>query len=168
MKVDRKLFEKFEEVIKSDEFVKEKYEAGDMQAVEDYVKTEIFDKPEEYFSLDKIRKALKIDRRLTLSEVLDKVFGRLDKFKNKDELLEEEFEKFISIYKPESKYYYPIKNYLKAYITDTEIREIVESKEYARFATNPKVTMADFSSLNGYRDVVPEYVKDYVSLNIFM
>ena len=168
MKVDRKLFEKFEEVIKSDEFVKEKYEAGDMQAVEDYVKTEIFDKPEEYFSLDKIRKALKIDRRLTLSAVLDKVFGRLDKFKNKDELLEEEFEKFISIYKPESKYYYPIKNYLKAYITDTEIREIVESKEYARFATNPKVTMADFSSLNGYRDVVPEYVKDYVSLNIFM
>jgi len=50
----------------------------------------------------------------------------------------------------------PIKNYLKAYITD------------GRFATNPKVTMGDFRELNGYREVVPEYVKDYVSINAFM
>lgn len=28
-------------------------EVGDMQAVEDYVKTEVFDKPEDYFNLDK-------------------------------------------------------------------------------------------------------------------
>lgn len=168
MKIDRKIFEKFEETIKADPFIKEKYEAGDMEAVEDYVKTEVFDKPEDYFNLDKLRKSVKIDRRLSLREILDKVFGRLDKFKEKDELLEEEFEKFISIYKPDSKYYYPIKNFLKAYITDNEIREIVETKEYGRFATNPKVSLADFKSLNGYREVVPEYVKDYVSVNTYM
>ena len=168
MKVDRKIFEKFEETVKADSFIKEKYEAGDMQAVEDYVKTEVFDKPEDYFNLDKLRKSVKVDRRLSLGEIMDKIFGRLDKFKDKDELLEEEFEKFISIYKPDSKYYYPIKNFLKAYITDNEIREIVETKEYGRFATNPKVSLVDFKALNGYRDVVPEYVKDYVSVNTYM
>lgn len=168
MKVDRKIFEKFEETIKADPFIKEKYEAGDIQAVEDYVKTEVFDKPEDYFNLDKLRKSVKVDRRLSLREILDKIFGRLDKFKDKDELLEEEFEKFVSIHKPDSKYYYPIKNFLKAYITDNEIREIVETKEYGRFATNPKVSLADFKALNGYRDVVPEYVKDYVSINTYM
>jgi len=168
MKVDRKLFEKFEDVLKSDSFVKEKYEQGDMQAIEDYVKTEIFDKPQEFYNLESLRKSAKVDRRLSLREVIDRVFGRLDKFKNKDELLEEEFEKFISIYKPDSKYYYPIKNFLKAYITDNEIREIVESKEYGRFATNPKVSMGDFKELNGYREVIPEYVKDYVSVNTYM
>lgn len=168
MKVDRKIFEKFEETVKADSFIKEKYEAGDMQAVEDYVKTEVFDKPEDYFNLDKLRKSVKVDRRLSLREIMDKIFGRLDKFKDKDELLEEEFGKFISIYKPESKYYYPIKNFLKAYITDNEIREIVETKEYGRFATNPKVSLVDFKALNGYRDVVPEYVKDYVSVNTYM
>lgn len=168
MKVDRKIFEKFEETVKADSFIKEKYEAGDMQAVEDYVKTEVFDKPEDYFSLDKLRKSVKVDRRLSLREIMDKIFGRLDKFKDKDELLEEEFEKFVSIHKPDSKYYYPIKNFLKAYITDNEIREIVETREYGRFATNPKVSLADFKALNGYREVVPEYVKDYVSVNTYM
>jgi type I restriction enzyme R subunit len=168
MKVDRKLFEKFEDTIKADPFIKEKYEQGDMQAVEEYVKTEIFDKPQEFYNLEKLRKSAKVDRRISLREVIDKIFGRLDKFKNKDELLEEEFEKFISIYKPDSKYYYPIKNFLKAYITDNEIREIVESKEYGRFATNPKVSMGDFKELNGFREVIPEYVKDYVSVNTYM
>ena len=168
MKVDRKLFEKFEDTIKADPFIKEKYEQGDMQAVEEYVKTEIFDKPQEFYNLEKLRKSAKVDRRISLREVIDKIFGRLDKFKNKDELLEDEFEKFISIYKPESKYYYSIKNFLKAYITDNEIREIVESKEYGRFATNPKVSMGDFKELNGFREVIPEYVKDYVSVNTYM
>lgn len=168
MKVDRKLFEKFEDTIKADPFIKEKYEQGDMQAVEDYVKTEIFDKPQEFYNLEKLRKSAKVNRRISLREVIDKIFGRLDKFKDKDELLEEEFEKFISIYKPDSKYYYPIKNFLKAYITDNEIREIVESKEYGRFATNPKVSMGDFKELNGFREVIPEYVKDYVSVNTYM
>lgn len=168
MKVDRKLFEKFEDAVKSDLFIKDKYEQGDIQAIEDYVKTEIFDKPQEYYNLEKLRSSIKVDRRLSLREILDKIFGRLEKFKNKDELLEDECEKFISIYKPDSKYYYPIKNFIKAYITDNEIREIVDSKEYGRFATNPKVSMADFKDLNGFREIIPEYVKDYVSINTYM
>ena len=44
-----------------------------------------------------------------------------------------------------------MKNFLKAYITDPEVRGIIESKEFARFATNPKVSLADFKELNGYR-----------------
>ena len=92
----------------------------------------------------------------------------MDKFKSKDELLEDECEKFISIYKPESKYYYPIKNFLKAYITDSEIQEIIKTKEYGRFATNPKVSMADFKELNGFREIIPEYVNDYISFNTYM
>jgi len=162
------IFEKFEHVVKNDPVVKQKYEQGDVVGAEEYVKTKIFDKPEDYFNLDKLRKAVKADRRITLKEFIEKIFGGINKFKTKDELLEEEFEKFVSIYKPESKYVPYIKNYLKAYITDPEIRDIVETKEYSRFATNPKVTMKDFRDLNGWRDVVPEYVKDYVSINTFM
>jgi type I restriction enzyme R subunit len=60
-----------------------------------------FDKPEEYFNLDKLRKAAKIDRKTSIREVVEKVFGIIPKFKSKDELLEEEFDKFISIYPPE-------------------------------------------------------------------
>lgn len=168
MKVDWKFFEKFEHVVKSNTVIKQKYEQGDVAGAEEYVKNEILEKPEDYFNLDKLRKSVKADRRITLKEFIEKIFGSINKFKSKDELLEDEFEKFVNIYKPDNKYILAIKNYLKAYITDSEIRDIVETKEYSRFATNPKVTMQDFRELNGYREVVPEYVKDYVSINAFM
>ncbi len=168
MKVDRKLFEKFEETVKTDSFIKEKYHNGDLAAIEEYVKSEVFDKPEEHFTMEKLRKAVKADRRISLREMIENIFEGLPTFKSKDELLEEEFEKFVTIYKLDNKYVLGVKNYLKAYITDPEVREIVESKEFARLATNPKVTLADFRALNGWRTVVPEYVKDYVSLNAFM
>jgi len=35
-------------------------------------------------------------------------------------------------------------------------------------ATNPKVSMGEFKELNGFREKMPEYVKDYVSVNTFM
>ena len=168
MKVDRKFYEKFEEKVKTDLFIKENFEKGNIDAVEQYIRAEIFEHPKEHFNLEKLRKSVKSDRRITLHEFLEKIFGLINKFKTKDELLEEEFEKFIAIYKPENKYILPIKNFLKAYITDYEVREIVESKEYGRFATNSKVTIEDFKSLNGWRDILPEYVKDYVSINTFM
>jgi len=168
MKVDRKLFEKFEETVKSNPVLKEAYNKGDIASVEEYVKEEILDKPEEYFTLDKLRKAVKADRRISLREMIENIFEGITKFKNKDELLEEEFEKFVTIYKPDNKYVLGIKNFLKAYITDSEVRDIIESEEFGRFATNPKVTMTDFKELNGWRDIVPEYVKDYVSINAFM
>lgn len=168
MKVDWKFFEKFEYVVKNDPVVKQKYEQGDVKGAEEHVKTEIFEKPEDYFNMEKLRKSIKADRRITLKEFIEKIFGGIAKFKSKDELLEEEFEKFVAIYKPDNKFALLVKNYLKAYITDPEIRDIVETKEYGRFATNPKVTMKDFRDLNGWREVVPEYVKDYVSVNAYM
>lgn len=168
MKIDRKFFEKFEETVKEDKFIKENFEKGNMEIVEEYVRNRIFDKPEDYFNLEKLRKAIKLDRRLNIREIIEKIFGLIPDFKTKDELLEEEFEKFVSIYKPDNKYVLPIKLFLKAYITDNEVRDIVETKEYSRFATNPKVTMADFKELNSWRDIIPEYVKDYVPLNKYL
>lgn len=40
--------------------------------------------------------------------------------------------------------------------------------KYARLATNFKVTIARLKALKAWRDVIPEYVKDYVPLNTFM
>ncbi|MDO8556854.1 MAG: DEAD/DEAH box helicase family protein [Candidatus Jorgensenbacteria bacterium] len=168
MKIDRKLFEKFESTVKNDPFIQKKYEEGDLETVEDYVRGEIFDKPEDYFNLEKLRKAIKSDRRISLREFIEKILGGIVRFKSKDELLEEEFEKFIAIHKPESKYVLPLKNYLKAYITDNEIRDIIERGEYPRLATNPKLTLSDLRELNKWIEVVPDYVKDYVSLNSYM
>ncbi len=97
MKIDRKFYDQFEETIKKDNAVREHYERGDIKAAEEYIRENLFDKPEEFFNLEKLRK-----------------------------------------------------------------------EEYARLATNPKVTIADLKDLEEWRNVIPEYVKDYVSLNTFM
>jgi len=167
MRVDRELFGHFAETIKTHDFVMQKVEEGDFKAAEDYIREKIFDKPEEYYNLEKLRKSVHVDRRLTLREILEKIFDLIPYFKSKEELLDEEFNKFISVYKPEPEYIMPIKNFLKAYISDREVQDIVETKQFARFATHP--AQEDFRALSQeLRNIIPEYVKDYVSLNTYM
>jgi type I restriction enzyme R subunit len=167
MKIDRKFFEKFEDQVKATPEVRGRYERGDIKGAEEVVVSALFNKPEDFFNLDKLRKALQADRRITLREILAKAFGEIDRFKTKDELLEEELAKFVSIHKPDAPHMPVIRQFFKAYVTDGAVRAIVDAREFGRLADNPKVSISDIKELNGWRDVIPEYVKDYVSLNAF-
>ena len=169
MKIDRKFFEKFEDVVRANDTVASAVEAGQWDRVIDYVNREVFDQPEEYYSLDKLRKAAAVDRRLTLREILEKVFGLIPRFKSRDELLEEEFLKFVADTKPEEAAAIPaIKTYFKAYATSDAVRGIIESGHYTDLATNPYFSTRDFRAVPAkYRALIPNYIKDYVSLNQF-
>ena len=170
MKIDRMFFEKFEDTIKENHNIVAAVEGGQWDRVIDYINTEVFDKPNEYYSLDKLRKAAAVDRRLTLREILEKIFGLIPRFKSKDELLEEEFAKFVADYKPEeSEAIAAIKNYFKAYVISDQVRHIIESGHFTDLATNPVFSTRDFRAVPAkYRNLIPEYVKDYVSLNQFL
>jgi len=118
-------------------------------------------------SLEKVRKSENLDRRLTWREFLERVFGFIPGFKSKNEKLEEECDKFISIYKPESRYVPYIKNYLKAYVSDDQFRQIINSKHYGELDFYPAFTKDEFRALDGWRDIVPEYAKDYIPFNTY-
>jgi type I restriction enzyme R subunit len=169
MKIDRRSFERFGDTVREDPKIVAAVEAGQWDRVIDYVNREVFDKPEEYYNLDKLRKAAAVDRRLTLREILEKVFGLIPSFKSKDELLEEEFAKFVADAKPQEAEAIPaIKTYFKAYVTSDLVRHIIESRQLTDLATNPSFTTADYRAVpERYRHLIPEYVKDYVSLNQF-
>jgi len=170
MKIDRMFFEKFEDTVRTNEVIAEAVENGQWDRVIDYVNREVFDKPEEYYTLDKLRKAAAVDRRLTLREILEKIFGLIPRFKSKEELLEEEFSKFIADNIPEKPETIPaIKTYFKAYVTSDRIRHIIESRTFTDLATNPTFSTRDFKAVpEKYRVLVPNYVKDYVPLNQFV
>ena len=169
MKIDRMFFERFEDAVRENETIAKAVEAGQWDRVIDYVNREVLDKPEEYYTLDKLRRAAAVDRRLTLREILEKVFGLIPRFKSKDELLEEEFAKFVADYKPEEAEAMPaIKTYFKAYVTSNQLRHIIESRHFTDLATNPVFSTRDYRAVpEKYRALIPEYVKDYVSLNQF-
>jgi type I restriction enzyme R subunit len=87
---------------------------GSANFLDTYVNREVFDQPEEYYTLDKLRRAAAVDRRLTL-------------------------------------------------------REILESKKYTELYTTSAFTTADLKAVPPkYRTLIPDYVKDYVSLNQFV
>src|SRR5208337_1519494 len=170
MKIDRMFFERFEQTVRENETIAKAVVAGQWDRVIEYVNRELFDKPDEYYTLDKLRKAAAVDRRLSLREILEKVFGLIPRFKSKDELLEEEFAKFVADYKPEEAEAIPaIKNYFKAYVTSDQIRHIIETKDFTDLATDPVFSTRDFKAVpSKYRTIIPEYVKDYVPLNQFV
>ena len=169
MKIDRMLFKKFEDRIVMDDIIKKNVELGNWEQVVSHIQNEIFDKPEEYFNLEKLRKAAKIDRKVSIREVVEKIFGIIPKFKSKDELLDEEFDKFISIYPPEEDVNVrALKYFFKAYIVDNELRKIIESKDFQALQTNPTLNISQFKAVAAkYREVVPVYIKDYINLERF-
>lgn len=169
MRVDRELFKKFEDRIIMDDIIRKNVELGNWEHVINHIQHEIFDKPEEYFNLEKLRKAAKIDRGTSIREVVEKIFGIIPKFKSKDELLEEEFDKFMSIYPPEEDVNLrALKYFFKAYIIDQDIRKIIEAKDFHALQTNPTLTTSQFKAVAPkYREVIPVYIRDYVNLNRF-
>jgi len=170
MKIDRMLFKKFEDRIVMDDIIKKNVELGNWEYVISHIQSEIFDKPEEYFNLEKLRKAAQIDRKVSIREVVEKIFGIIPKFKSKDELLEEEFDKFMSIYPPdEDVNVRALKYFFKAYIVDQDIRKIIEAKDFHALQTNPTLTISQFKEVAvKYREVIPLYIKDYIKLEQFV
>ncbi len=169
MKIDRMMFDRFADSIRDDKAVAAAVEAGDWEFAAERVRRAHLGKPEEYYTLDKLRRAISIDRRITIREILENVFGLITRFKSKDELLEEEFDKFLidsELSDPQA--LAAVKTYFKAYATDGRFRDIIDTRHFALLSTNPTFDLKDFGIVpEQYRKLVPEYIKDYVSLNQF-
>lgn len=167
MKIDRMYFERFNENLKTHKELESMVALGRVEEAERYVKEQIFEKPSEYFTIEKLRKSAKVDRRISIWEVLQYSYGHIPYFKSKDELLEDEFERFDTNYLPDEKYFLDAKNFFKSYVSDNDFREIIESKKFALLSTNPNGNL--YRNLTPeLRKLIPEYIKDNISLNQFM
>jgi type I restriction enzyme R subunit len=170
MKIDRMFFQQFEDVVRNDEFIKQYVEKRSWDTLIEYLNKNIMNKPEHFYTIEKLRKAAGVDRRISLREVIEKALGLIPGFKSKDELLEEEFEKFILDRKPtNAKDIVAIKYFFKAYVTSNQIREIIDKKDLTQLNVNAVFNMKDYKAVpKEWREIIPEYIKDYVSLNQFM
>ena len=108
---------------------------------------------------------------LTLREILEKIFGLIPRFKSKDELLEEEFAKFVADYKPEE---------AEAHSRDQDLLQGLRHeqpgaphhRDQANSPTsgnNPVFSTERFQggAARNTAMIIPDYIKDYVSLNQF-
>jgi len=167
MRIDREFFEKATSLLRNDSDIKQAINKNQWITAVQITREKYENKPEDYITLEKLRRAVKLDRKLSWVELLKYIYGFISLFKTKDELLSDEFEKFVSIYKPDAKYVQLIKSFMKAYITDEEIRNIINNREYGKLADNPKLTIQDLKELERWKDTIPIYVRDYVEISKF-
>lgn len=170
MRVDRELFQRFEDDVRADSTLAAMVEQQNWEAAIRRVVEELFDKPDDYFNLDKLRRAAGLDRRLSIRELLEKAFGHIPKFKNKDELIDDEFQKFLLDQKPEqADRIREMRYFFDAYIRDSKLRATIDEGHFADLNVNPTFTMNDLKQVpDQWRKRIPEYIKDYVSLNPFL
>jgi len=172
MRVDRELYmNRFENTIKEasqkDTEFKEAIKSGDYEQMEQFVKENIFNKPEDYFTLERIRRGYKADRHISLWEIMDKILGRIPRFKSKDELAQEEFEKYLVNSDIKSELYYEAREFFRNYLIDENFRIAVNLKDFNKYAGNPTMLEVFQKLGKDYISQIPEYIKDNVKLNTF-
>jgi len=166
MKIDRMYFEKFEKKISELPVVKEKIEQGKWEELIDFLEKNIMDQPEEFFTLEKLRASIHADRRIPLKEIIEKIMGIIPYFKTRNELLDEEFDKFDSRYLPKEEYFSYARTVFKAYILDSEFRDIVDKGNFSFLNVSPYGE--SFQKLSPeLRKAIPDWIKDFVPLNKF-
>lgn len=169
MLIDRMAFRKaVEDDVTGDMVLNTLWANGDIAEAEEYTKQHIFQKPKYFLTLEKIQKAFNVDRRISIKEFLQVAFGDKESFEMKDDLLESEWQKFIEVNPVDTEHYAVVKSYFKAYIVDPDLRTIVDKKQYAQLNFNSSFNFEEYQQLNGYKELIPGYVKDYVSINTYM
>lgn len=169
MKVDRMFFHQFEEKVKTDNEIKQLMEAGDVEVATARAKEKYDNKPEEYFDLEKLRKSLKIDRKIGWRELLELIyFG--NQIKGKDDLLSDEFEKFISTNNVSNiDDLQGLRYFFYAYITDPSVRHIIDHQDFTELYHNPSFNVEDFNRVDDdMKSKLPYYVNTYVPIQKFV
>ncbi len=168
MKIDRMFFQQFEEKIKTDIEIKELIDIGNIETATARVKEKYDNKPKEFFDLKKLQKSLEIDRKIDWRELVELVFLK-NPIKGKDDLLNDEFDKFISTNNvSDIRDLQALRYFFDVYITDQNVREIIDQENFTELYHNPTFNADDYDRVdNKMKKILPYYVKTYVPLSKF-
>ncbi len=165
MRIDREAFGvALKEDIMSKSDLRNAYDNQDFNTAEQILREQVINKPKHHLTLEIIKNALGLDRRVTLRELLDLAFDPKYMPKSKDDLLNEEFDKFLLIEKIEPEKYDVTKTLFKSYASSSQFEEMIDAGDYAMLQFTGVFSPDEFHTLD--EEVlrkVPTYVKDYVS-----
>jgi len=169
MKVDRMFFQSFDETVKQDAEIIQLIDDGNFASAEAILKEKYENKPAEFYTLEKLRKALKIDRKISWRELLELMFYG-NPIKGKDDLLSDEFEKFISTNNVDNiNDLQSLRYFFYAYISDPSVREMIDQQDFTALYHNPTFNADDFNRVpDEMKNKLPAYIKTYVQLNKYI
>ena len=170
MKIDKMLYKKFEDKVKEDPMAQKIISEKDVEALEWYLKENVFDKPTEYYNTKKLEQSLGLDRKLTVKEIAMNILGFITGYKSKTEKLKDEFENFKLLNKEEIEKYADkitdIEAIFQAYILDENVRKSVKEGTLAILFNMPiKENLRRVARITIRGKTILNYIADYVSEN---
>ena len=163
MKIDRNLYRSFKKRVVEDKKIIELVNQQNFEEAGTYLKEHVLDKPQEFYTIEKLGKSLGLDRQLTVPELLLHSFGHITHIPSQRECLDEEFDKLDKALEPDDSNYSSAKEVFEAYSVDEEFREIVDSRRYANLGVHPSGDA--FRKLpTELKERIPEYIKQYVNV----
>lgn len=170
MKIDRMFYKQFEDKVKEDPKVQAMIKEKNIEALEWYLKENIFDKPTEYYNTQNLKQSLGLDRKLTIHEITLNILGLITKYKTKTEKLKDEFETFKLLNKEELEVCTDkipdIEAIFQAYILNSNVRQIVKSKTLTHLLNMPiKENLHNLAGLKIKNKTILEYISNYVEEN---
>ena len=170
MKIDRKFYQSFEQKLMEDKNVVKMIESDDELALEFYIKSNIFDKPNEYYNVRKLERSLGLDRYITVKEIVLNIMGKLKGYKSKYEIVDDEFDNFVLLNKDELTDYADIMPSIEvifqAYLLDSNIRTAVKTKQFHTFFNSPISTdIRKVKNVMIRNERLLDYISQYVTEN---
>tara|TARA_B100000700_G_scaffold198073_1_gene217857 strand:+ start:1 stop:993 length:993 start_codon:yes stop_codon:yes gene_type:complete len=168
MRIDRDLYKSLkEDILKDKASYKTLYDMVENQNfndAENYLKEKYFNNSR---TLDNLRLSLGLDVNISIKELLLYMFGFIKKIKNKEEIIDEEFDKFDDKYRPDENSFYAIKQVFEAYATDKNFREKVDSGNYSELNNEPSGEFF-FKIPKDFINKIPKYIKENINLERFI
>ena len=163
MKIDRNLYPSFKKKIVEDKLIKDLVTKHNFDEAETYLKDKVLEKSKEGFTMEKLRKSLGLDRKLTVAELLLHTFGHMDHIPSQRECLDEEFDKLDKALKPDDSVYGSAREVFEAYAVDDDFRDIIDNRRYAELGVHPSGDA--FRKLPvELKQGIPSYIKQNVNL----
>jgi type I restriction enzyme R subunit len=163
MRIDRNLYRSFKKKMTGDIIIKDLVSKQNFNEAEEYLKDKVLDKPQEFFTIDKLRKSLGLDRQLTVPELLLYVFGHIEHIPSQRECLDEEFDKLDKALKPDDANFGSAREVFEAYAVDDDFRDIIDSRRYAELGVHPSGDAFKKLPLE-LKESIPSYINHNVKL----
>lgn len=169
MVIDREMFQKFVEETREDAELRKLDEEDPLAALE-YLKNHVLDRPNHFMSLDKIKKHFKLDRRISLGEVLDVIMGRSDGFKGRDEVIYDKFNDFVLTKElserlsEDAGLHRLAYRLFESYVISPDVTHAIDSGQFGNLAHTGQITLDEYRRLHeeDLAQPIVQYIRDYV------
>src|SRR5438477_7359309 len=173
MRIDREMYrdrfaQQANDVVASDEILRDAFESEDWPAVEERIRRLLFEKPEEFWNLPKLQEVYKTDRTPSLREILAKIFGVVPNIPSRSELADEAFEKFVTSQEVSAVHSRELRTVFVAFLLDPTSRQLLELGNFPSLrARDPNLHAALSALPPAEREALVSYLKTEVSLKDF-